>query len=55
MLKNLINYIKEYWLKIVLEIIGIVLIASLLNLDNIGVIKFCIGYALLKIVIIFKF
>lgn len=51
MLKNL----KELnWLKIVLEIVGIVLILSVLDLDSIGVIEFCIGYVFLKIVILFE-
>ena len=54
MLKILKKYIKKYWLKIVLETVGIVLILSVLNLDSVGVIKFCIGYILLKIVIVFE-
>lgn len=54
MLKILKKYIKKYWLKIVLETVGIVLILSVLNLDSVGVIKFCIGYILLKIVIAFE-
>ena len=54
MLKTLTKYIKEYWLKIILEAIGLVLIVSVLNLDSVGVIKFCAGYALLKIVITFE-
>lgn len=54
MLKNLKKYIKEYWLKIVLEVIGLVLIELALNLDSTSVIEFYIGYVFLKIVIIFE-
>ena len=55
MLKILKKYIKEYWLKIILETIGLVLIMTALNLNNVeNVIEFCVGYVLLKNIIIFE-